>query len=153
MNILRNNEDTEECVSDTYLKAWNAIPPQRPSIFSAFLGKITRNLSLDRYREQRAQRRGGGEIPLILDELEDCVPGTRSVEAEVEANAIVHALEAFLDSLGAGDRIVFLRRYWYTDSIASIAARFQMSESKAQSMLFRTRNKLRAYLEKEGITI
>jgi RNA polymerase sigma-70 factor (ECF subfamily) len=153
MNILRNNEDAEECVSDTYLKTWDAIPPQRPTIFSAFLGKITRNLSLNRYREQRAQKRGGGEIPLLLDELEECLPSARNVETEAEGNAVVQAINAFLDSLTAADRVVFIRRYWYADSIAAIAARYQMSESKAKSMLFRTRNKLRAYLEKEGITI
>jgi RNA polymerase sigma-70 factor (ECF subfamily) len=153
MNILRNNEDSEECVSDTYLRAWDAIPPQRPSIFSSFLGKITRNLSLDRLKGQRAEKRGGGEIPLLLDELEECLPSASNVEAEAEANAVVQAINAFLDSLAAADRVVFIRRYWYADSIAAIAVRYQMSESKAKSMLFRTRNKLRAYLEKEGVTI
>jgi len=153
MNILQNNENAEECVNDTYFKVWNAIPPERPSIFSAFIGKITRNLSLNKYKEQRTQRHGGGEIPLILDELEGCLPSDRSVEAEVESNAVIEAINAFLNSIDAENRIIFVRRYWYADSIVSIAARFQMSESKIKSIMFRTRNRLRDYLEKEGITI
>lgn len=153
MNILRNTEDARECVNDTYLNTWNAMPPERPSILSSFLGKITRNLSLNKYKEQRRKRRGGGEVALILDELEDCVPSTGSVEAEVESNTGIKAINTFLLSIESGDRIVFVRRYWYADSIVSIASRFQLSESKVKSMLFRTRNKLRIYLEKEGIPI
>jgi len=153
MNILRNKEDAEECVNETYLKAWEAIPPERPSIFSAFLGKITRNLSLNKYKEQRTQKRGGGEIALILDELEDCVPSGGSVEAEAEANAVAEAINAFLRSINRENRAVFVRRYWYADSITSITARHHMTESKVKSMLFRTRNKLKDYLEKEGVAI
>ena len=153
MNVLRNVEDSEECVSDTYLKAWNAIPPERPSIFPSFLGKITRNLALNKYKEQRTQKRGGGEIVLILDELEDCIPSGRGIEAEVETHADIEAINTFLHSIGRENRIIFVRRYWYADPIASIAKRLQMSESKVKSMLFRTRTKLRNYLEKEGITI
>ena len=153
MNILQNSEDTEECVNDTYLKTWNAIPPQRPTIFSSFLGKIIRNLSLNKYKEQRAKKRGGYEVVLLLDELEDCVPSGNRVEYEYEVGVIAQTIDRFLHSIDAESRIVFVRRYWYVDSIRSIAARFQMSESKVKSMLFRTRSKLRIYLEKEGIAI
>ena len=153
MNILQNQEDSDECVNDTYLRAWNAIPPQRPTIFPSFLGKITRNLSLNKYRKQRTKKRGGYEVALLLDELEDCIPSGRSVEAEYEAGVIAKTIDSFLYSIDAESRIVFVRRYWYVDSIRSIAARFQMNESKVKSMLFRTRNKLKIYLEKEGMTI
>jgi RNA polymerase sigma-70 factor (ECF subfamily) len=152
-NILRNNEDAEECVNDTYMKAWNAIPPERPAIFPSFLGKITRNLSLNRYKEQRTQKRGGGEVALALDELDECVPSGVSVEAEVISRAVSEVISAFLRSAGEVERIVFVRRYWYIEPVAAIAARFRMSESKVKSMLFRTRNRLRVYLEKEGITL
>ena len=153
MNILRSNEDADECVNDTYLKAWNAMPPERPSILSSFLGKITRNLSLNRYKEQRTKKHGGGEVALLLDELADCVPSAVSVEAEAEAKTIAEAISAFLRSVGATERVVFVRRYWYADPIAAIALRLSMSESRVKSMLFRTRNKLREYLEKEGLTL
>ena len=153
MNILQSAEDARECVNDTYLNAWNAIPPDRPSILSSFLGKITRNLSLNRYKEQRRKKRGGDEVSLILDELEGCVPSFGGVEAETDSNAGIKAIDTFLLSLDAGARIIFVRRYWYADSILSIASRFQLSESKVKSMLFRTRNRLRIYLEKEGIQL
>lgn len=153
MNILRNSEDASECVNDTYLNAWNAIPPARPSILSAFLGKITRNLSLNKYKEQRTQKHGGSEVALILNELEDCIPAGGSVESEFESKALMEALHAFLRSATTEERIVFVRRYWYADSILSIASRFQMGESKVKSMLFRTRNKLKIDLAKKGITI
>ena len=152
-NILRNNEDVEECVNDTYLKAWHAIPPKYPSSLSSFLGKITRNLSLNKYKEQQTQKRGGGEIALLLDELENCVPSKSSVESEYESNIVVEAINAFLLSLSTADRVIFVRRYWYTDSIYSIATRFQMSESKVKSMLYRARKKLKIHLEKEGVMI
>lgn len=152
-NILQNNEDSEECVNDTYYKIWNAIPPQRPAIFRAFLGKITRNLSLNRYKEQRAIKRGGSDIALIYSELENCIPSKSNVEMESEANYVISAINAYLLSLDSQSRIVFVRRYWYADSIGSIAACFQMSESKVKSMLFRTRNKLKTYLESEGVIL
>lgn len=152
-NILKNREDAKECVNDTYLKAWNAIPPLRPTVFRAFLGKITRNLSLNRYKEQRAEKRGGNEITLLYSELEDCVPSGSDVEAEYETNHVMEVINSFLLSLDKEYRIVFVRRYWYADSVRSIAARFQMSESKVKSMLFRTRKKLKTYLENEGVTL
>jgi len=153
INILRDREDADECVNDTYLKVWNAIPPERPAVFSAFVGKITRNLSLNKYKKQRAQKRGGGEVTLILDELEGCIPSTSGVESAWESDIMIEAINAFLRSIDTPERIVFVRRYWYADSIVSIAVRFRMRESKVKSMLYRTRSKFRVFLEKEGIMI
>ena len=153
MNILQLREDSEECVNDTYLNAWNSIPPQNPVRLSAFLGRITRNLALNRYRAKRAQKRGGAEVELLLSELEDCVPAKNSVEEEFEIRRVAELIERFLASSDEANRIVFTRRYWYADSIKSISERFNMSESKVKSMLFRLRGRLREYLEKEGVNI
>ena len=148
--ILPDVRDAEECVNDTYRDAWNAIPPHRPENLSAFLGKITRRNCLDRWRRNGAKRRGGGEIPLVLEEMEECIPGDGSVEAETERREIVRAINDFLRGLPLTERQVFLRRCWYLEPISLIASRFGFSESKTVSMLHRTRVKLRAYLEKEG---
>jgi len=152
-NILQNNEDAEECVNDTYLKTWENIPPQRPTIFRAFLGKIARNLSLNKYKEQKTKKRGGYEIALIFSELEDCISSGNNIETEYESSLIVEAINSFLLSLKKESRIVFVRRYWYADSIGEIAARFFMSESKVKSMLFRTRYTLKKHLENEGVIL
>ena len=151
--ILQNNEDAEECVSDTYLKAWEAIPPQRPVIFKSFLGKITRNLSLNKYKEHKTKKRGGGEIALMLSELEECIPSRSNVETEYESNQVIEIINSWLLSLERENRVVFVRRYWYADTIKIIAARFKISESKVKSMLFRTRKILKTYLEKEGVVL
>ena len=153
MNILQNHEDSDECVNDTYLKTWDSIPPQQPTKFSAFLGRITRNLSLNKYKARNAQKRRGTEVELLLSELIDCIPSGDSAEAEYEAGQTASIIDGFLDTLGVESRILFVRRYWYVDSITSIAERFDLSESKVKSSLFRTRNRLREYLEKEGVTI
>lgn len=153
MNILHNQQDAEECVSDAYLGVWNAIPPQRPSIFSAFLGKITRNISLHRWQKNHAAKRGGGETGVLLSELEECLPASDSLEETVDARALGGLLSSFLDTLTKEQRAVFVRRYWFADPIEEIAARTGMSASKATSMLFRLRKKLRAYLIKEGISL
>jgi len=152
-NILKNSEDAEECVNDTYLRVWNAIPDERPSRFPPFICRIARNLSLNKYREQRAKKRGGDDFPLLLSELEDCVPWKGGTEAEFDLSQIAEAIDRFLDAADAESRVVFVRRYWYADSIADISERFGMSESKVKSMLFRTRNKLKFYLEREGVAI
>ncbi len=152
-NILQNNEDAEECVNDTYHKTWNTVPPQRPNSFRAFLGKITRNLSLNKYKEQRTKKRGGDNIAFMYSELEDCIPSSNNVEMESEANLVIDAINSCLLSMDSENRLVFVRRYWYADSIGAIATRFQMSESKVKSMLFRTRNKLKTYLENEGVIL
>jgi len=153
VNLLHNREDAAECVSDTYLRAWEAIPPQRPSELGAFLGKITRNLAISRYRERRAQKRGGDTVPLLLDELAQCVPAHSDTEADFDAAAVTAALEAFLLTQSVQNRELFLRRYWYADSVSAIAEQFSMKENTVKSLLFRTRNKLRLHLEKEGVSL
>lgn len=153
MNILNNSADAEECVNDTYLHAWNAIPPNRPSVFRTWLGKITRNLSIDRYKKSISQKRGGYEIELLLSELENCIPDTNNVENRMEDLEIAHLISVFLRSIKEESRLVFIRRYFYCDSVIQIANRFNMSESKVKSSLFRTRKALKSHLEKEGISI
>ena len=150
-NILTNQEDAEESVSDTYMAAWNTIPPRRPSVLSTFLGKITRHISIDRWRERSAYKRGGGEIILALEELEDCIAGTQNVELELERKEILRAYLRFLDRLPVTERRVFLCRYWYMDSIEVIAEQFGFSQSKIKSMLHRTRGRLRKQLAEEGL--
>ena len=152
-NILKSMEDSEECVSDTWLRAWNAMPPQRPSVLSAFLGRITRNLSLDRYKAARAEKRGGSSFPAALDELSECVPAQIRVEHTLEERELAEAIDRFLRTLPERECSMFLRRYWYVDSVQSIAARYAIKENTAKSILFRTREKLRRYLAGEGIIV
>ena len=149
-NILKNREDSDECVNDTYLRAWNAMPPQRPAIRPAFLGKITRNLSIDRYKAKMASRRGGGQLTLALEELGDCLPGGESVEDAVTAAELSRVIDRFLRTLPDTDCCIFLRRYWYFDAMGDIARRYHMAEGSVKSSLFRTRRKLRDYLTQEG---
>ena len=150
LRILELQEDAEECVSDTYLQAWNNIPPQRPSVFRAWLGRITRNLALTRYRKNHAEKRGGGQTALALEELGDCVSGGPTVESEEERKEIAAAINRFLRSLPHPEQQVFLCRYWYLDPLAEICRQFSFSEGKVKSMLFRTRKKLRDFLSEEG---
>lgn len=149
-NVLANNEDAEESVSDTYIAAWNKLPPHRPSILATFLGKITRNISISRWRSRSAYKRGGGEIVLALEELDNCVDGTQDIEASSDARELSACLNRFLDSLPKDERDIFLRRYWFFDSIAVIAESYGFTKSKVTSMLHRMRGKLRKQLEKEG---
>lgn len=149
-NILQSKEDAEECVSDTYLDTWNSIPPTRPKVLSAFLGKITRRISIDRWRTKTRDKRGGGEIPVVLDELTECVADTQTVESEFDRRELVRVLNRFLGGLSVTERKVFLRRYWYLDSIDDISTRFDFSQSKTASMLHRIRLRLRAFLDEEG---
>ncbi|MBQ8263623.1 MAG: sigma-70 family RNA polymerase sigma factor [Oscillospiraceae bacterium] len=150
-NILFSKEDSEECVNDTYLRAWTSMPPQRPNILSAFLAKICRGLSIDRWRRDRAEKRGGGETALALDELEYCIPaGSGDPADELELRELQKLYARFISSLSTTERRVFLCRYWYMDSIKSIAHRFGFTEAKVTSMLHRTRERFRAVLEKEG---
>lgn len=150
-NILTNNEDAEESVSDTYLAAWEAMPPRRPSILATFLGKITRNLSIDRWRSRNRYKRGGGEIILALEELGDCAADRETVEKAYERKQLALVFNRFLEDLPETERRIFLCRYWYMDSICDIANYFSFSNSKVTSMLHRTRGKLRAVLKKEGL--
>lgn len=149
-NILGNAEDADESVNDTYLDAWNNIPPHRPSILSTFLGKITRRISIDKWRGRTAEKRGGGEIVLILDELADCIPSNQSVEHEVETAELSHLIENFVMSLSPMERRVFVCRYWYLDTISDIAQRFGFTQSKVKMMLHRQRKKLLNCLEREA---
>lgn len=148
-NILMNREDAEESVNDTWLDAWRSIPPHKPSVLSTFLGKITRRISIDRWRKKQAGKRGGGELDLVLDELSDCISGELDVEAEIERREMARIIREFLDTLPVTERRVFLCRYWYMDSVDDIAGSFGFSRSKTASMLHRTRTKLRAKLESE----
>lgn len=152
-NILRSKADSEECVNDTYLKAWNSIPPQKPQKLSTYLGKITRNLAINRYKHYSAEKRGGGETELILSELENCLSSESSTEKAVDEKLLIKAIENFLKGESKEKRRIFLLRYWYAFSISEIAKELSQSESKVTSTLFRLRNKLREHLEKEGITI
>lgn len=150
MNILSNQEDVEECINDTYLGAWNAIPPQHPVSLCAFISRIARNLALKKYEYTTAQKRNP-EAAVSLTELEDCVSGLDMVEEEIENTRIAKVISDFLRSQNYENRNVFLRRYWYFDSIAEIAKRFEISESKTAAMLFRMRRKLKAHLQREEI--
>ena len=148
-NILSNREDSQECVSDTYMAAWKSIPPRRPRILSAFLGKLTRHISIDHWRKSSAKKRGGGEIILALEVLEICVV-TNSTENSYEQKELTWVLNQFLSSLSETERNVFLCRYWYMDSIKAISECSGFSQSKITSMLHRTRDKLRKRLIEEG---
>ncbi len=150
-NILSDREDAEECVDDTYVGAWNAIPPAKPVSLSAFLGKITRNLSLDKLRARTAEKRGGGETPAALDELEECVAGGGSVSDHLEAAELTEAINAFLAKQKAEDRKIFVCRYFYFDAVKDIADRFGFTQSKVKMVLKRTRDKLMQYLKEEGL--
>ena len=149
-HALANNEDAEESVSDTYMAAWNQLPPHRPSILATFLGKITRRISINRWKAKNTAKRGGGQITLTLEELDSCVDGTQDLEASSDARELSACLNRFLDSLPKAERDIFLRRYWFFDPIAAIAESYGFTQSKVTSMLHRMRGKLRKQLEKEG---
>ena len=148
-NILACREDSQECVSDTYLAAWNTIPPKKPKLLNAFLGKITRHISIDRWRRLSAKKRGGGEVLLALEELGECADG-ESLEGVLARRELARILNTFLAALPETERNVFLCRYWYMDSIEAIGKVTGFSQSKVTSMLHRTRGKLRTVLSQEG---
>ena len=151
--ILRSPEDCEEAVNDTWAGAWNAIPPQKPQVLSAFLCGITRNLALKRLRENSAAKRGAGETPAALEELEECISAGQTPEQAVDAAMLAERISDFLAALPAAERRVFLCRYWYFDSVASIALRFGCTQSRVKMMLKRTRDALALQLEKEGYSL
>ena len=153
VNILKNDEDAEECVNDTYMKTWNAIPPQIPVIFSAFLGKIVRNISFNRYRQNTSQKRGGSDMPLILDELGEIVSGKESVEDEIDKKELLRDINGFLNSISEYKRGIFIRRYWYSDKVSDIAKRYGKSENSVSVELNRVRKNLREYLLKRGFEL
>lgn len=150
--ILRSDQDAEECVNDTYLRAWNAIPPARPTHLRAFLGRITRNLALNRYATLHAEKRGNG-AELALEELAEVLADPDSEIDRVETDALRESINRFLGSLPRDTRIMFVRRYFYLLPIAEIADGLGTNENRVKVTLHRTREKLRAYLEKEGIVL
>ena len=151
--ILAVEEDAEECVNDTWLHAWNAMPPQRPSLLSAFFGKLTRNLSLDRWRRLRAAKRGGSQVELALHELEDCLPDRRRPDEALEAAETAALISAFLRRQREEDRKLFVRRYFYLEPLAELGARFGLTQGQVKSRLHRMRKRLKAELEREGVAV
>ena len=150
-NILNNREDAEESVSDTYMETWNSIPPKRPKYFYAFLASICRNISFNRLDWRLAAKRNA-EAVALTQEMEMCIPDSRQ-EVEMDRRELRRTMEVFLDSLSKESRLIFLRRYLYVDTVAEIAARYGISESKVKTQLHRTRAKLHTYLAKEGIYV
>lgn len=150
MNLLGVPEDAEECESDTYLAAWERMPPERPAVLRAFLGKITRNISLDRLKRLRAQKRGGGAAEAVFEELTEILPDARTPEDEVWRRELLRDMEAFLRAQPERARLIFLRRYWYADTVKTIARRFGLRENAVSAQLLRTRGRLRDYLRERG---
>jgi len=152
-NILLDTHDAEECVNDTLHRAWEAIPPKRPEFLGAYLSKITRNLSLKRWRASSAQKRGGSQADLMLSELADTIPQSQTVECSFEYNQTVQAINDCLREMDADNRVIFVRRYFFGDSVQDLCRQFKSGESKIKSILYRARQKLKIHLEKEGVVI
>ena len=151
-SILSNRADSEECVNDTFLRAWDSIPPHRPSMLRGFLGKLTRNLALDRYRKYSAEKRAGLRVTLVLDELKEGLAIRDSSEKVVEAIVVGDLLNRFLATLPKDTKNVFMRRYWFFSSVSEIAHDLSVSKSSVKMTLMRTRKKLREFLESEGFS-
>ncbi len=152
-HILRDAQDAQECESDTYLHAWRVIPPQRPRSLRAFLGRITRNLALDRWRASTADKRGSGVVPELLDELAECLPDASGVFAGAAEVELVALLNAFLEMAPLESRHFFVRRYWYGDTIDEIAQAYSVTPSKVKMTLSRMREELRRVLDREGVAL
>lgn len=150
-NYVANNEDAEECVNDTWFRAWNLMPDKRPSVLPAFLGNITRNIAISLYRTKSRKKRGGGEMELALEEMAECIPATADLEREYESKEFETAIGNFVKGLSETEQKVFVSRYWYLASISEISRWLRFSQSKTKSILFRVRNKLRTYLQEEGL--
>ena len=151
-NILQNSLDVEECVNDAYLGAWNTIPPRRPEPLLAYLCRIVRNLSITRYHANTAAKRNSF-YDAALDELEECLASAKTVETEISAKELSDLLDRFLGTLDRENRIMFVRRYWYSDPVSSIAAAFHMSSNSVSARLSRIRTKLKKFLKKEGYEV
>lgn len=149
-NILHNTADSEEILSDTYMKLWETIPPDRPENLGAYIAKIARNLALNKYKANNAQKRGGDHTHMSLHELDECTPSGISTEDSAQLSLLSKAISDFLYTQKADARNIFVRRYFFCDSVEDIASRLGFSTSKVKSTLMRTRDKLRIYLEKEG---
>ncbi|MBO5197499.1 MAG: sigma-70 family RNA polymerase sigma factor [Lachnospiraceae bacterium] len=150
--ILANYQDSEECVNDTYVRAWNTIPPTKPESLTAYLGRIVRNLAINRWQERRTAKRGGG-AGVLLSELSECVPSPRTVEAEIDAKLLTNHISDWLNSLDTDDRVLFLRRYWFGDALKDLAAECRTAPNQLAGRLYRLRGKLREWLERENVTI
>ena len=149
-NILSNEQDSEECVNDTYVKVWNAIPPAAPTFLRSFVARITRNIALDRYRASTREKRGGYEVEIALDELSDVVSDEGNVASELERRAMILSINTYLCQLPKRERNIFIRRYFYVESVKTIALRYGMKENHISKILSRTRQKLKEYLRSEG---
>jgi RNA polymerase sigma-70 factor (ECF subfamily) len=149
--VCSDRLDAEECVNDTWLRAWGAMPDKRPTVLATFLGKITRNLAINRFQRKTRKKRGGGEMELALEELEDCIPAALDVERRYELQEFRQAIGRFVSGLSETEQKVFVARYWYLCPVEEIARRLQISSSKTKSMLFRLRNRLRLYLKEEDL--
>ena len=152
-NVLNDLEDSRESVNDTFYAAWNSIPPQKPSILSTYLAKLTRRISIDMLRKRTRDKRGGSEYALSLTELEGTLSAGNTTEDAMDEKLLGEAISAFLRTLSPAARSTFIGRYYFMDPLSEVARYCGMSESKAKSMLFRTRNKLREYLLKEGFAL
>lgn len=151
--ILDNDADAEEAVNDTWLRAWNSIPPQRPVVLKLFLAKITRNLALNTYRAQTARKRGGREVELALEELGECVPAPHGIQEALDARELARAIQTFLAAQPQRERRIFVSRYFGLEPIPDIAARLGLTQANTRKILTRTRSKLKEYLTKEGYVI
>lgn len=150
-NILGSRQDAEECVNDAYLGTWNAIPPAQPNPLLAFLCRIVRNLSLMRYHANQAAKRGGGGYTVALEEVEDCLASPHMVERELEEQELVRLIEDFLGTLSLENRVIFMRRYWFSDSYEDIAVRMSLSGKNVSVRLTRIRKQIRRYFEERGV--
>lgn len=151
-NVLGNKEDADESVNDTYLVAWNSIPPNKPKPLAAYLGKLARNISLKKWRDKTRVKRGGGQADVTLSEIGECIPDGSSIEEKMEEKELAAIVNDFVKNLPDEERRIFVRRYWYMDSVEDIAKRFDCGKSKIKMKLLRTRNKLSERLKKEGLT-
>ena len=149
-NILRNDEDAEECVNDAYLKLWESVREKNPGNLKLFLAKIVRNIALNKYEANKCEKRGGGEVTLALKELDELLPAACDTEKSVEQRELTRCIGNYVNQMREPERGVFLCRYWYLAPVKEIAARFAFSESKVKSMLLRSRKKLKTELEREG---
>lgn len=153
VNILGNTQDAEECVNDTYMNAWNSMPPNRPKLLQAFVGRITRNLAFNRYKYNCAEKRGGTESFAILNELEECVSGEETVDNEVYRREIINSVNDFLNKLPDKKHDIFILRYWYAESVNNIGKRFEMKPNAVSMTLKRLRCELQSYLLERGFEI
>ncbi len=152
-NILNDIEDSRESVNDTYLKAWNSMPPNKPCVLKTYLGRLTRQISIDFLKNRTRKKRGGSQYELSLCELEDCIPSSNTTEQKIEINLLVKLINNFIYSLPQQTRNIFVCRYYFCDSVKSISSYFEISESKVKTILYRTRLSLKNYLESEGFYV